>query len=238
MTTLAEDPAAADGRPKEPAAPSPPHRLLGRLSTGHLLMLLAGVVAAVANYAALTGGEGRTGVLVADAEIAAGDPLDAAALSTAEIDPAGSLAESLVAASERDDLDGAIAASRVEAGEPLRASDVQDAAAPDGQRAMSVPVDAPHAVGGALRPGDRVDVIETTGTEAAYLVTDAQVLAVPEGGDGGLEGLSGFSVTVAVGADDALRLAEAVHEGELDVVRATGAGPADSATATEAGGAP
>lgn len=238
MTTLAEDPAAADGRPEEPAAPSPPHRLLGRLSTGHLLMLLAGVVAAVANYAALTGGEGRMSVLVADAEIAAGDPLDAAALSTAAIDPAGSLGDRLVGASERSDLDGAVAATRVETGEPLRRSDVQEAAAPGGQRAMSVPVDAPHAVGGALRPGDRVDLIETNGTEAAYLVTDAQVLAVPEGGDGGLKGLSGFSVTIAVGADEALELAEAIHEGELDVVRATGADPADSAAATEAGGAP
>lgn len=238
MTTLAEDPAAAEGRPEEPTAPSPPHRLLGRLSTGHLLMLLAGVVAAVANYAALTGGESRTSVLIADAEILAGDPLDAAALSTAEVNPGGSLPERLVAASDRGDFDGAVAATRVEAGEPLRRSDVQDAAAPGGQRAMSVPVDAPHAVGGALRPGDRVDVIETTGTEAAYLVTDAQVLAVPEGGDGGLDGLSGFSVTIAVGADEALRLAEAIHEGELDVVRATGADPADSTTATEAGGAP
>lgn len=238
MTTLADDPAAADGRPEEPAPPPPPHRLLGRLSTGHVLMVLAGVVAAVANYAALTQGEARTTVLVADTEIAAGDPLEPDALSVAEIDAGGPLADRLVAASERAHLADAVAAARVEPGEPLRRSDVQDAAAPGEQRAMSVPVEAAHAVGGALRPGDRVDVIETGDAEAAYLVTDAEVLAVPERGDSSLEGLSGFSVTIAVSANEALQLAEAVHEGELDVVRATGAAPAEGAAPSDAGGAP
>lgn len=238
MTTLAEDPVTADERSEEPAAPAPPHRLLGRVSTGHLLMVLAGVVAAVANYAVLTQGDARTAVLIADAEIAAGDPLDPDALSTAEIAPADPLAEPLLVASERDHLDGAVAATRIEAGEPLRRSDVQDPAAADGKRAMSVPVDAPHAVGGALQAGDRVDVIETASGEAAYLVTDAEVLAVPEHGESGLEGLSGFSVTIAVAADEALRLAEAVHEGQLDVVRATGAEPAEPAAAADAGGTP
>lgn len=238
MATLADDPAAAEDRPATPAPPPLSHRLLGRVSTGHLLMLLAGAVAAVANYAALTGGDARTAVLVADAAIGAGEPLDPDALSTAEIEATAPLTEPLVAASERAELDGAVAATRIGAGEPLRRSDVQRAAAPDGRRAMSVPVDAPHAVGGALRPGDRVDVIETADAEATYLVTDARILAVPEDGDSGLGGLSGFSVTIAVTADEALQLAEAVHERQLDVVRATGADPADAASPTNAGGGP
>lgn len=233
MTAVADRPAGAEDAQREPAPPPPPHRLLGRFSTGHLLMLLAAAVAAVANYAALTGGEARTPVLIADASITAGDQLDADTLSTAEVDAASPLAEPLIAASERDRFDGTVATASLEAGEPLRRSDVQPAAAPDGQRAMSVPVDARHAVGGALRSGDRVDVVETADGEASYLVTDAQVLAVSE--DGSLDGLTSFSVTVAVDAHEALRLAEAVHERELDVVRATGAAPADEpATSGEA----
>lgn len=238
MATLTDEPVATEERPASPAPPPLAHRLLGRVSTGHLLMLLAGAVAAVANYAALAGGEARTAVLVADGAIPAGEPLHPGALSTAEIDAAGPLTEPLVAASERGELDGAVAATRIAAGEPLRRSDVQQAAASDGRRAMSVPVEAPHAVGGALGPGDRVDVIETADAEATYLVTDARVLAVPEDRDSGLGGLSGFSVTIAVGADEALRLAEAVHEHQLDVVRATGADPAEAASTVDAGGEP
>jgi pilus assembly protein CpaB len=232
MTTVVEDSTdAGEHRGEAPAHPPASHRLLGRLSTGHLLMLLAGAVAAVANYAVLAGSADRAAVVVADATIVPGDPLDPDALATVEAPASGPLADRVVAAADRSAVEGAVATARIEPGEPLRHSDVQQPAASEGRRAMSLPVAAEHAVGGALEPGDRVDVIETADGDAAYLVTGAPVLEPPD--TGGLEGLSDFSVTIAVDADEALRLAEAVHEQELDVVRATGAAPADAAGASE-----
>lgn len=88
---------------------------------------------------------------------------------------------------------------------------------------MSVPIEPDHAVAGALRQGDRVDVIEVRDGIATYLVTDAEVLAVPGGEQrGGLGTLSRFSVTLAVDDVTALRLASALRSGSLDVVRSTG----------------
>lgn len=224
MTTLTDEPAAPDERSQPPQGPPRSPRVRGRLSTGHLLMLLAGAVAALANYAALSGADDATPVLVAAGPIGAGERFDPGALTTTEADPASGVAERLLAADERDTVVGAVATGRLEAGEPLRPSDVRPAAAPERRRAMSLPVDAVHAVGGELRPGDRVDVIETGESAARYLVTGARVLAVPTGD--GLAGLdTGFSLTVAVDADGALRLAEAVHHRDLDVVRSTGAAP-------------
>lgn len=201
-----------------------PHHRLARLSTGHLLMLLAGIVAVVANYAALRGADDVVAVLVADTAIAAGAPLDVGALSVAEVGAGGSVTDRLVRADQRETLEGMVAVAAVASGDPLRRSDVRAPAAPGRQRAMSVPVGTDHAVAGALQPGDRIDVIETSERGARYLVTDAAVLDVADGGT--LESLRRFSVTIAVDADDALRLAEAIHAGDLDVVRATGAKPA------------
>ena len=231
MSTLTEQPAdAGRSAPQGGQAPRSPG-LRGRLSTGHLLMLLAGAVAALANYAVLTGADDTIAVLVAADTVEAGERLDATSLATAQADPSGGLAEHLFDAGQREAVAGSVATGRIEAGEPLRSSDVAAGAAPHRQRAMSVPVDATHAVGGQLRPGDRVDVIETDERGARYLATDARVLAVASGE--GLEGLqSGFSLTIAVNADAALRLAEAAHQRQLDVVRSTGApAPSDGALA-------
>lgn len=198
-------------------------RRLGRLSTGHVLMLLAGTVAVLANYTVLRGVDETVAVLVADAPIAAGVPLEPGMLAVAEVAAGGALPDRLVAADRRETIRGMVSAAPVTPGDPLRDADLREAAAPDGRRAMSVPVEAGHAAGGALAPGDRVDVIETVDGTAAYLVTGAEVLAVADGG--ALDGLRGFNLTIAVGAGDALRLAEAIHARDLDVVRATGARP-------------
>jgi Flp pilus assembly protein CpaB len=235
VSTLTEQPAdAGRSAPQAGQAPRSPG-LRGRLSTGHLLMLLAGAVAALANYAVLTDADDTIAVLVAADTVEAGERLDATSLATAQADPSGGLAKHLFDAGQREAVAGSVATGRIEAGEPLRSSDVAASAAPHRQRAMSVPVDATHAVGGQLRPGDRVDVIETDERGARYLATDARVLAVASGE--GLEGLqSGFSLTIAVNADAALRLAEAAHQRQLDVVRSTGApAPSDGALAPSDG---
>lgn len=93
-------------------------------------------------------------------------------------------------------------------------------------REITIPVTPDHALGGALRTGDRVDVLGSfgKGTDAAKTLTvaeDAQVVEVvrADGLFGQREGALS-ALTLAVAPDDAVFLAFALRNGELDVIRA------------------
>jgi hypothetical protein len=108
----------------------------------------------------------------------------------------------------------------VPAGDPVRLTDFRTEADPSHLRAMSIPIDRGHAVAGVLQSGDRVDVIVVRQGVAAYVATGIEVLDVT-GGDGQFAG--GFSVTVGIDGPTSLRLASAVRDGGIEIVRATGA---------------
>lgn len=221
------------------AAPAPAtrRRLASRFSAGHVVMIVAALVAALLNYSALRARDDSVRIAVAARDIPAGVPvgLDALRFVDARVD--AEVLAALLGPEQAAGVDGWVAATTLAAGEPVRASDLRAPSAPEAQRAMSVPIDPEHAVGGALRRGDRVDVITVRDGAASYLVTDAEVLAVPDSGSrGGLGTLSRFSVTLAVDEEIALRLAEALRAGALEVVRSTGARAVPEDVAPAAGG--
>ena len=201
---------------------------LGRLSAGHVLMVVAAIVAGLFNLVALRSGNERVGVAVVAAPVAAGQPLTADALRYEPLGIGRSLQASLVTEAAAAGGSDWVAVRDLQVGDVLLRSDLRSSATPDGQRAMSIPVDPAHAAGGALRAGDRVDVIDVSEDRTAYVLTGAEVLAVTGGGTGGLGGVGGFSITVAVDADAALRLAVAIRSESVDVVRSTGATPASA----------
>lgn len=244
MTTT-EQPA----RPLERAEHAPPRlprrRLASRLSAGHLLMLLAALVAVVANYAVLRARDDTVRVAVAAVELRPGLEVRAGDLAFTDVRAEPEVLGTLLEPERLPAVEGWIATAAVPAGELVRASDLHAPSAPAAQRAMSVPIEAEHAVAGDLQPGDRVDIIEVEGRTATYLVTDAEVLAVPPPAATGIAGgLRSFSVTIAVDDETALRLAVAIRSGQLEVVRSTGAtrattehlGDADLGGTTPAGG--
>ncbi len=112
--------------------------------------------------------------------------------------------------------------------EPLRngalvSADSLGAAAPRGRR-VTVPVSADHALGGAIRAGDRVDVLATfaKGTETARTITvavSAQVIEVvrSDGLFGQDEGALG-AVTLRVAADEAVVVVFASRNAEIDII--------------------
>lgn len=124
-------------------------------------------------------------------------------------------------------LDGAVLTRPVHAGELIPVGWLaSEGDAPD-VRAMAIPIEPEHAVGGALRPGDRVDVLATFDASDArarttVLARGVDVLEVvrTEGITLGDDALT--AVTLAVDAQDAVRLAFAVRTAELDVVRVDG----------------
>jgi hypothetical protein len=97
---------------------------------------------------------------------------------------------------------------------------------------VSFAVDDADAVAGDLAPGDRIDVVAVArdGRTAGYVLVGAPVLAAtaPQAGGPLRTNDSRTVITVAVAGTDALRLAAAVADARVIVVKATGANPLPS----------
>lgn len=214
--------------------PAPPRRpVTTRVPPSLALAVVAAVLAALFFLRATGGPEGVL-VAVAARDIAAGEAVAIGDLRFSEVAASPRVLATLVPRKDLAALDGTIATRGIVEGSPLLRADLVAPAAGGGQRAMSLPVEREHAVGGALRPGDRVDVID--GAEGSYVVTDAEVLAVPSLSSGTLSGTGTYAITIAVDAQGALRLAAAIAGGKIEVVRSTGADVLPPPTAVATGG--
>jgi Flp pilus assembly protein CpaB len=225
-TAPAAQPGPAPG-PRRPASRS-------RLSFGHVVTLLAGLLATVLVFSVLRERDATFLATAAGAEIRAGTTVEATALRTVAVRVPADVRGRLVVPAALDRFRGWIATRTLQPGELLSRGDLRPPAAPSALRAMSIPVEAAHAVGGALAAGDRLDVIEVDeGGQASYVVTGAEVLAVnrPDSGVIGAAA-SSPSLTVAVDARQALHLAAAIRGGRFELVRSTGAGQAGSGSAS------
>ncbi|MBA2317758.1 MAG: hypothetical protein H0V93_08275 [Euzebyales bacterium] len=212
------------------SAPAPPRRpLRSRVSTGHLVMIVAGLVAVVTNYALLRGDDDGAAVALARVDLPAGEAVSVDAFRLVNVDLDDGVLATLVRPDDLAGLEGAVPRATIPAGALVRHADLRAGSSLDGRRAMSFPVEPAHAAGGVLEIGDRVDVIGIGDGVASYLVAGAEVLYVPSASAGaGLSGLQAFSVTIAVDDAEALQIALAVREGAVAVVRSTGAPPASA----------
>lgn len=195
---------------------------------GNVLALGAAALALALNWAVLRSHDPSEPIVVLAAPVPAGSVLTLDDVRIERVTAGPALLGALL---RPGDLDAGrwVATRPLAAGDPLRHSDLRAAAAPGGLRAMSIPLPAEHAVAGALVPGDRVDVIVSSAEQASYLLVGAEVLAVEDPSQRGLGAVGAFSVTIAVDAESALRVALAVRDGDIAVVRATGA-PAPAST--------
>lgn len=207
-----------------------------RVSAGHLVMVLAGVLGVLLTLQVLSRADDTRPVLVAAVDLAPGTVLDDDALTTTRISGDGDALADLFEADDLADVRGKVLAGSVPAGALVTRSDVHLVADGVAPRAMSFPLAASRAVGGELDEGDVVDVIAVdAGTKtASYVMTNVEVLDI-EGEDGGP--LSGgndeLTVTLAVDATNALELAAAVEGGTVSLVRTTGAPVVVDATPVE-----
>lgn len=197
------------------------------------LAIVAGVLAALF-YLRSTGGPEGVPVAVAVRDIPVGEAVRIGDLRFTEVAASSRLLGELVPRDQLAALNGAIAGRSIAEGSPLLRDDLVAAVAGGRQRAMSLPVEREHAVGGKLRPGDRVDVID--GTVASYVITNAEVLDVPRPVSDTLSGTGRYAITIAVDAQGALRLAAAIAGGKVEVVRSTGAAPLPAPSAASTGG--
>lgn len=198
-----------------------------RVSTGHVVMVLAGALGVLLTLSVLRAADDTRPMLAAARDIPAGTVLDGHSLRVTAVHVDSDVQSTLLDAATLDSMKGRVAVEHISAGALLTRNAVRDASQGDAPRAMSFPIPKSRAVGGALVVGDRVDVLSvrrTTG-QSGYVATDVQVLAFSTRGSGPLQGSDDASVTVAVDADGAARIATALEVGTLTLVRATGASP-------------
>ncbi|MDQ3501353.1 MAG: RcpC/CpaB family pilus assembly protein, partial [Actinomycetota bacterium] len=180
------------------------------------------VLAFVTNVMVLRSQEETRPVVVAASAIEAGRTLSATDFKVAEVDLEDDLFARLIPWEQASGLSGMVAARAIGAGQMVVAADVRSPAAPNGLRAISIPIDPEHAVGGALIAGDRIDLISVTEEASTYVLADVEVLAVPAEARSSLTGAGGYYLVVAVNADQALAVADAIRGGQVEIVRATG----------------
>ncbi len=192
----------------------------GRPAAAHWLIAVAALVALVANYGYLKAQDRTVPAAIAAIDLPAGHQVMPADIATTNVRVDGDLEPMLMVPEE---IDGTYVTTRpVTAGTLLFRSDV-DTRLPGG-RAMSFPVAPERALDGAVRIGDTIDIIHAADGDARYLLAGVDVIQVSGGADGRL-GSGDFVITVAVDDAEALELAAALSDGEITVVRSTGAPP-------------
>lgn len=168
-------------------------------------------------------------VLAFRASFASGHRIERSDVAVIDVHVSGGSAATFVDEPELRRIIGRPLMRPVQADAPVLTRDVGET--PPDVRQITVPVTPEHALGGALEPGDRVDVLATfdrsgsaartllvtSGAEVIGAVRDASVF----GGQGGVSAL-----TLAVPNDDAMYVVFAVRTGDVDVVRSA-ATPAD-----------
>jgi Flp pilus assembly protein CpaB len=201
--------------------------LASRVSTGHVIMLLAGLLGAVLTLTVLHASNDTSPVLAAARDIAPGTVIDSSVLRTAHVQADAATTATLFGSRDIDEVRGHVAIEAIPAGALLTRGAVRAAAVGEAPRAMSFPVPRSRAVGGALDTGDRVDVLavqRTTG-RSGYVATNVPVLAFSSHDAGPLQGSDDANVTLAVDSAAAARIASALETGTITLVRATGAPP-------------
>lgn len=185
-------------------------------------MIVAGLVAILLNLAYLRSSSTAVSVVIARTTLEQGTVLDGTSIATVEVGDAGDLA--LLTDDVVEGLFGSILARRVNAGDPLRKSDLRPASTHSSLRESSVLLDNSAAAGGLIQPADVVDVIATIDGSSFYVAAGLDVVSVSREGTGREVG---DKLIIVLSVDDrtALELASAQAAGSIILVRSTGAAP-------------
>lgn len=218
--------------PSSLARSYPRRRRARRVPAPLWVAIVAGIVGGLVflRVIAAAAGDHGTPIAVAARDLVAGEPLAPADFRFVNASLPGSTLHTLLRRADVGRIGGQVATHTIAAGALVGRADVLVPSGPGRERAMSIPIDPSRAVGGTLRRGDMVDVVDSTGGDAVYVVTSAKVLAAgSQSGDSGISAVGSgggkYAVTITVDDRTALRVAAAVTTGKVDIVRSTDAPP-------------
>jgi len=215
------------------AEPAPRRRFFGSVSLGHLLMVLAGLLAFLLVLAVLRDTSVTSFIAKAATDIPAGTTIDATDVELIEVSGAALTGVVLSSDGINEVITGGQVTTRaLSVGTLLQPSDFTAAGYRSHIRSMSIPISPTRAVAGSLQPGDLVDVIASGDGASWHVMASAEVLAVANATTGGFAS-SDYTVTIAVDPIFSLRLACAMTNFSMDIVRSTGAAPLELAAAPE-----
>lgn len=197
--------------------------ILNQLSLGHWLMIVAGLLAALVNFAVLRVSDNAVRVATARDDIAPGQKVDSDFFRLTRVRADDEILGPFLTAEEIDDVAGRVAVRPIVAGALVTESDLSGRGSETGLRWMSLPIEPAHAAGGTLTDGDRVDVIQVVDGRVQLVAVGAEVVAAGTPDEGGFGGLSQYSITLAVDVPAMLRLAAAINGESIEIVRSTGA---------------
>lgn len=211
--------------------------MLHQLSLGHWLMIVAGLLAALLNFAVLRAGDNTVLVAVASDDIRPGQKVDPNFFRLTKVHAGNEVLGPFLTQEEINDVGGRVAVRSIAAGALVTESDLSGRGSETGLRWMSIPIDPAHAAGGTLAAGDRVDVIQVVDGRVQLVAAGSEVVAAGKPDDEGFSGLSQYSITLAVDVPTMLRIAAGIHGDSIEIVRSTGAEPA-TLVPTQAVGSP
>lgn len=209
---------------REAGSSKPARRRSGRRpSATHVLIAIVVILAFVLNLLVLQDRSATTLVAMADQPLVAGSTFELDSVRLVPMDASFAGLGPLVDEEELSQYEGWVVARSVPAEGLVAADDLAAPESANGLRSRSLPVAPEHAAGGSLKTGDRVDVISVDDGTARFIAEGLEVIAVSDVGSGSIGSATSHHVTVAVEADEALRLAEALEAGSMELVRSTGA---------------
>jgi Flp pilus assembly protein CpaB len=205
--------------------------LLTRIKLGHVVMVLAALLALVFNVAVLRGNQATTTVAIAAVDIGAGTAIGEDHFTGVAIPADVAFADQFVRVDDLTAHFGRLTTRPIAAGSPILVEDLRPAESTNGLRSMSIPIDRARAVGGTIAVGDSVDVVLVVDGLASYVVTGVEVIDAPAADSNVLGAGDRYAPTVAVDAEQALRIAAALDTGSVHLIRATGTAAPESGAA-------
>lgn len=179
-------------------------------------------LAFLAGQRILQGAENTVEVWAAARDLPSDSELSQSDVEVVDVRMPADLLDRYISASSR--VDGDVLTVPVRAGELIPQGWIASEAVAQRGRSMTIPVTPEHAVGGDLRPGDRLDVYATFDAQDIRARTTVVARSVPvlkTVSTGGI--VTGeqatIGVTVSVTPQEASRLAYAIRAGEIDIAR-------------------
>jgi Flp pilus assembly protein CpaB len=184
-------------------------------------MIIGGILAAIAAVGVLqlTKPPERIPILVAGADLAAGQPLSELDISVRYV----ASSTGLVEGDSVGDLGEWALSSPLESGEPLIASLLQPPELISTPNVIALSLASENAVLGRLTAGDKVDVYVTSASafdaDAITVLLASDVYVVEAMTSEATVDRGRVNILLAVGDDLAAQLASASHTGDIDLVR-------------------
>ena len=203
--------------------------LATRLSTGHVVMIVAGLLGVVLTLSVLRGADDRREILVAAKDLVPGAVIDAGSVRVERIDASRGVLATTYAPDELDVLRGP---GRDDGDRAGRAPDTGRGAAASGRRGgafdeLSAPESTRRWTARSTRAtASTCSRSQHDGSQAGYVMTDVEVIRIDGARGGPLGAPDELTVTLAVDSEAAVRLAAALEAGTVTLVRSTGAAPA------------